>query len=77
MTVKTVAPRQPPGEAKPDAASEGATGNRGNAPQGPQVLAFTFDLSLTADDLGKMSADQIAALFEAVGKVLAIKAAIT
>ncbi len=38
------------------------------------VLAFKFEFSLTADDLRKMTPDQIAATFEAVGKVIAIKA---
>ncbi len=44
--------------------------------RGPTLLALSFDLSLTADDLGRLSAEQITALFEAVGKVAAIKGAI-
>ena len=44
------------------------------APASPPVLAFSFDFSLSADDLKKLKPDQIAAMFEAVGKVMAIKA---
>jgi hypothetical protein len=39
----------------------------------PAVLTFGFDLSLTAEDLGKLAPDQITALFEGVGKVMAMK----
>lgn len=41
------------------------------------VLSLTFDLALTGDDLRGLSAEQIVALFEAVGKVAAIKATMT
>jgi hypothetical protein len=52
--------------------SKGATKERGNA---PQVIGFSFEFSLTADDLRKLTPEQITATFEAVGKVMAIKAA--
>jgi hypothetical protein len=60
----------------PDTPSEGTTKDQGaNAPTSPQVVGFDFRFSLTADDLSKLTPEQIAALFEAVGKVIAIKAA--
>jgi|SRR5580658_1830615 hypothetical protein len=37
------------------------------------VVAFSFDLRVTSDDLQRLSAEQIKALFEAVGTVMAIK----
>jgi hypothetical protein len=45
------------------------------AAQAETVLSLNFDLALTADDLRKLTAEQITALFEAVGKVAAIKVA--
>ena len=57
------------------AKSQESTTARGDAPEvGQTVLGFTFEFSLTADDLKKLSPAQIAAAFEAVGKVIAIKA---
>jgi hypothetical protein len=47
------------------------TGQGGSPPDA--VLAFSFDLHVTADDLSRLDPEQIKALFEAVGKVLAIK----
>ena len=47
---------------------------RRDAPDAPQVIGFSFEFSLTADDLAKLTPDQITALFEAVGKVMALKA---
>jgi len=38
------------------------------------VLAFDFTFELTADDLAKLSPEQIKAVYEAVGSVMAIKA---
>lgn len=43
--------------------------------QAKTALSLNFDLALTADDLRKLTAEQITALFEAVGKVAAMKAA--
>jgi hypothetical protein len=43
---------------------------------GTQVIGFNFAFSLTVDDLAKLTPEQITATFEAVGKVMAIKAAI-
>jgi hypothetical protein len=42
--------------------------------QPPPVLSFSFDIALTKDDLKGLSAEQIKTVFEAVGKVMAIKA---
>ena len=36
------------------------------------VLAVSFDVRMTADDLARLSPDQIKALFEAVGTVMAL-----
>jgi hypothetical protein len=55
----------------------GTTMRRAKTPEpGSQVLGFKFEFSLTADDLQKLTPEQITATFEAVGKVMAIKAAI-
>jgi hypothetical protein len=64
----------PDSPAATPAASEGkkpTTGQGGSLPGA--VLAFSFDLQVTADDLSRLDPEQIRALFEAVGKVLAIK----
>ncbi len=37
------------------------------------MLSFDFEFQLTADDLGKLSPEQIRAVFEAVGTVMAIR----
>jgi hypothetical protein len=50
------------------------TGIQGDTGSAPPVLAFNFDLSLRAADLKELSPEQIEAVFEAVGKVMAIKA---
>jgi hypothetical protein len=49
-------------------------GGQGGVGSTPPVLAFNFDLSLRAEDLKGLSPEQIEAVFEAVGKVMAIKA---
>ncbi|HLH14685.1 MAG TPA: hypothetical protein VKV16_07825 [Solirubrobacteraceae bacterium] len=43
----------------------------------PALLSLSFDFALTAEDLAKLKPEQITALFEAVGKVAAIKASLT
>jgi len=48
------------------------TSSQGGPPPGT-VLAFGFDLHLTADDLSRLEPDQIKALFEAVGTVMAFR----
>lgn len=59
----------------PDSKVKRTTEHGGEAPAtSPPVLAFNFAFSLSADDLKKLKPDQIAAMFEAVGKVMAIKA---
>lgn len=45
--------------------------------QANAVISLDFDLSLTAEDLAKLEPERITALFEAVGRVAAIKAAMT
>ncbi len=40
------------------------------------ILGFSFDFTLTGDELAKLSPEQITALFKAVGDVMAIKAAV-
>jgi hypothetical protein len=40
----------------------------------PPVLSFSFHLNLTAEDLAKLSGEQIEAIYAAVGKLYAIKA---
>jgi hypothetical protein len=53
---------------------EGSTTEGGNAPsKAPQVVGFNFAFALTTEDLTKLKPEQITALFEAVGKVMAIK----
>lgn len=77
-------------EKSPAASSNGASGQPADpegegttqeehGPQDPPaetVLSFSFDFKLTKSDLEGLSPDQITALFEAVGKVVAIKATI-
>jgi len=46
-------------------------GQRERQPE--SILSFSFDFSLTASDLQELSPEQIQAVFEAVGKVMAIK----
>jgi hypothetical protein len=55
-----------------DPKGEKPTTSQGGAPP-DVVLAFGFDLRLTADDLSRLDPEQIKALFDAVGAVLAIK----
>jgi hypothetical protein len=43
-------------------------------PSEATLLSLNFDFALTAEDLRKLEPEQITALFEAVGKVVAIKA---
>lgn len=62
------AARQPPA----DPALPGSTTKTPGRP-GVPLLSFDFDFQLTADDLAKLSAEQIRALFEAVGAVMAVK----
>lgn len=67
---------EPPAKPNPGPDGKGATVDRGKVPPtAPQVVGFSFDFSLTADDLRKLTPEQITATFEAVGKVIAIKAA--
>lgn len=57
-----------------DPESKAATTGDHNERQAEAVLSFSFDFSLTADDLSGLTPDQIRAVFEAVGTVMAIKA---
>jgi hypothetical protein len=41
------------------------------------ILSLSFTVDVTADDLAKLTGEQIAALFDGVGKVAAIKATLT
>jgi hypothetical protein len=41
------------------------------------VLSMSVDFALTADDLARLDADQIRALFQSVGEIMAIKATMT
>jgi hypothetical protein len=68
---------------KPPAGSSGAgtTGNAGRhdppvPPKAEPVLTLSFDFALTAADLKELSPEQIQAVYEAVGKVAAVKATI-
>lgn len=61
-----------------DSASARSTTSPGRSErQGDAVLAFSFDFALTGDELAKLSPDQIKSLFESVGTVMALKAAVT
>lgn len=68
---------------KPPAGSsgEGSThdASKADAPKdrSETILAFHFDLSLTPEDLHGLTPEQIHAVFDAVGKVMAIKATTT
>lgn len=64
------------GDAGEVTTEDGANGPRTKLPpQAAHILGFSFEFSITADDLAKLTPEQITALFEAVGKVMAIKAA--
>lgn len=63
-------PDKPPA----DPASEGTTKTQRQTADA--VLSFSFDFALTADDLQRLSPEQIQAVFGAVGEVMAVKAAI-
>jgi len=57
-----------------DPEGEGTTQEQGRQePPSESVLSFSFDFALTASDLQQLSPEQIQAVFEAVGKVMAIK----
>jgi hypothetical protein len=59
------------------ATPEGSTSTKeeGGVERAQPVLSFSFDISLTKEDLQGLSAEQIRAVFEAVGTVMAIKTA--
>lgn len=69
-------PEQPP-RPTADPVPEGTT-TKGHqeVPAAQAVLSFTFDFALTAEDLQRLSPEQIQAVFGAVGDVMAIKSAI-
>jgi hypothetical protein len=74
-----VPPADVPDRAPVPPTPAGATTKTGHqAPRGnaETMLGFAFDFSLTKDDLGALSGEQIEALFGAVGKLMAIKASI-
>lgn len=62
-----------------DPPGAGTTTRRGQ--ERPQeeapVIGLSFDFSLTASDLAQLTPDQIRAVFEAVGSVMAVKASMT
>jgi len=68
-----------PGSDPTDPGGEGTTDpDPGGGPEKPaQVIGFSFEFSLSVDDLAKLTPEQIKATFEAVGKVMAIKAGLT
>jgi len=45
--------------------------------ESPTVLAISVELALTVDDLAKLSAEQVGALFQGAGQVASIKAALS
>jgi hypothetical protein len=62
-----------------EGAGQGTTGNASRqdpAPKSEALLSLSFDFALTASDLQQLSAEQIQALYKAVGEVMAIKATI-
>ena len=61
------------GPMTPPPAGDGKATVKGGGEPPATVVAFSVDLKVTADDLERLSADQIRALFEAVGTVIAIK----
>lgn len=61
------------GPATPPPAEGGKDTLQGGGGPPATVVAFSFDVKVTADDLERLTADQIKALFEAVGTVMAIK----
>ena len=74
-----VAATEPEANEEPDGSRGGGHDDGGTPPRmvNPAgVLGLTFDFQLTAEDLAKLSTEQIEALFAAVGKVMAIKAAV-
>ena len=63
-------------ESRPEVARTADEARRPPERRGVPVLAFSFDFSLSAADLAVLSPDQIRAVYEAVGRVAAIKAGI-
>lgn len=57
-----------------DAQGKGATTPRATDQVAAPILSFDFGFQLTSDDLAKFSPEQIRALFEAVGTVVAVRA---
>jgi hypothetical protein len=53
---------------------KGGKSEEQQAQRGTPLLSFNFDFSLATGDLAKLSPEQIKALYEAVGTVMAIKA---
>jgi hypothetical protein len=60
-----------------DTKSEAATKKQHHPDQPSTVVSLDFDLSLTVEDMAKLEPAQITALFEAVGKIVSIKASMT
>lgn len=69
----------PPEKTETPPAPEGKGATKGASPpaKGPAVLEFNFSCSLTAEDLGKLDAEQITALYSAVGGVMAAQATLS
>jgi hypothetical protein len=49
----------------------------GTAQRSPSVISFSFAFDMSADDLAKLSPEQIQTLFAAVGNVMSIRAQVT
>ena len=70
--------RQQPAEQQPASAPDAATGGTGEKPTGqpgagpPYVIAFNFEVRMTAEDLARLSGEQIKSFFESVGTVMAL-----
>jgi hypothetical protein len=71
---ETPEPAPEPAPSPGPAESERPTTTRRQKAPTETVLSLSFDFAVTAEELSGLSADQITALFEAVGKVAAIKA---
>lgn len=67
----------PPGGPGDDGAGKGATKHGGHTPRQDPVVSMSFEFALTAGDLKQLAPEQIKALFEAVGVLMATKGALS
>jgi len=67
------APEKPAGTPAQTGAESAKPTDKAGEPSPATVIALSFEIKITADDLARLTPEQIAALFAAVGTVAAVK----